>query len=104
MRHALYFYACTPQANLFSTLTILAIHAQSIALIGGLHLDWPVSVQLAMSALSLDMLQLPEAACLVGSGALSPFWLYSTAYCGAVLALPNGRGSCTGSQVVLEML
>jgi predicted aconitase with swiveling domain len=23
---------------------------------------------------------------------------------GAVLALPNGRGSCTGSQVVLEML
>ena len=69
-----------------STLTILSNHMQSIALIGGLDLAWPASSQLVMSALSLDMLQVPEAACLVGADAISPFWLYAIGYCLVVLA------------------
>ena len=30
--------------------------------------------------------------------------LHNECVCGRVLAIPNGRGSCTGSQVVLELL
>lgn len=54
-----------------------------------MNLTWPASVKFVLTALSMDMLQLPNAACFLvdSASALSPFWVYATAYCAAMLGL-----------------
>ena len=73
--------------------SILLTHVQTIGILGGLPLAWPTMVKHIMAAFSLDMLQVPNAACLLssnGSG-VSPFWIYATAYCAFVISSIHSR-------------
>ena len=47
-----------------STITIMINHAQTLAVLAGLRLDWPAFVRQAMAALSFDFLMLPSSICL----------------------------------------
>jgi hypothetical protein len=73
-----------------STLTILAVQSQTIGILSDLGLETPASVQAAMGILSLNVLHIPRAACILGSGELSPFWFYATSVCGIAIVLLVG--------------
>ncbi|EOD23090.1 hypothetical protein EMIHUDRAFT_195665 [Emiliania huxleyi CCMP1516] len=73
-----------------STAVILISHAQTFAVIGSLHLDWPDSVLAIAAAFRLDFISIPAASCFLspvdaheeGDLPASPFWLYAIVVCG----------------------
>ena len=47
-----------------STIAILINHAQTISILGSLHLGWPMSVRMVISALRLNVFDFPQASCI----------------------------------------
>ena len=79
-----------------STLTIFMNHAQTMSIVGSLGLDWPASVRHLLRALSLDVLNVPQASCILGtsgSGGAGPseveyaVYHYAVAFCATVLSV-----------------
>ena len=76
-------------ARWVSTLTILFNHAQTLSILGQLGLAMPVSADYVFRALSLDVLKVPDAACLFSTqgAATSPFWRYATGFNATMLII-----------------
>uniref|UniRef100_A0A7S2NHY8 Uncharacterized protein n=2 Tax=Haptolina brevifila TaxID=156173 RepID=A0A7S2NHY8_9EUKA len=68
-----------------SSLLMIFVHAQSLAMISSLELEWPHAIQFILGVFSFDLLQLPYVSCLLaGSQASFDF----ASYTAVVSALP----------------